>query len=107
MNRLTTAEVAARLGVGKSTVNLWCNQGKFPNAEHVEETRGPVWYIPESDLTNFVKPTPGRPPKQATAAPPTTKSEIRSADMTTQKLNQAFRKATEDEQQTGKKKGKK
>ena len=66
MKRLTTSEVAKRLSVGKSTVNLWCNQGKFPHAESVEESRGPVWLIPESDLDGFVKPTPGRP-KSVTA----------------------------------------
>ncbi len=71
MKRLTTSEVAKRLGVGKSTVNLWCNQGKFPSAESVEESRGPVWLIPESDLDGFVKPTPGRP-KTLPAAPTAT-----------------------------------
>jgi excisionase family DNA binding protein len=63
MKRLTTSEVAERLGVGKSTVNLWCNQGRFPNAVTVEESRGPVWVIPAGDLKDFQKPTPGRPPK--------------------------------------------
>jgi excisionase family DNA binding protein len=66
MRKLTTTEVAQRLGVGKSTVNLWCNQGKFPHAESVEESRGPVWLIPERDLVGFVKPTPGRPPLAST-----------------------------------------
>jgi excisionase family DNA binding protein len=68
MRKLTTTEVAQRLGVGKSTVNLWCNQGRFPHAESVEESRGPVWLIPESDLVGFVKPTPGRPSKTTNAA---------------------------------------
>jgi excisionase family DNA binding protein len=68
MRKLTTTEVAQRLGVGKSTVNLWCNQGRFPHAESIEESRGPVWLIPESDLAGFVKPTQGRPPKPASAA---------------------------------------
>lgn len=63
MKKLTTTEVAERLGVGKSTVNLWCNQGRFPNAENVEESRGPVWLIPESDLAGFVKPKRGAPSK--------------------------------------------
>ncbi len=67
MKRLTTSEVAKRLGVGKSTVNLWCNQGRFPHAENVEEARGPVWYIPETDLAGFVKPSPGRPRKASVA----------------------------------------
>jgi predicted DNA-binding transcriptional regulator AlpA len=65
MKKLTTSQVATRLGVGKSTVNLWCNQGKFPNAESVEESRGPVWLIPETDLNGFEKPKAGRPPKVA------------------------------------------
>jgi excisionase family DNA binding protein len=62
--RLTTTEVADRLNVGKSTVNLWCNQGRFPNAQSESTPRGPVWMIPEGDLKSFVLPTPGRPPKQ-------------------------------------------
>jgi predicted site-specific integrase-resolvase len=61
--KLTTAQVAERLDVSHPTVKLWCRQGKFPNALLEEETRGPVWRIPVSDLTNFVKPTAGRPPK--------------------------------------------
>ena len=61
--KLTTAQVAERLDVSHPTVKLWCRQGKFPNASIVEETRGPVWRIPESDLKNFVRPTAGRPPK--------------------------------------------
>ncbi len=61
--KLTTAQVAERLDVSHPTVKLWCRQGKFPNASLEEETRGPVWRIPVSDLTNFVKPTAGRPSK--------------------------------------------
>ncbi len=61
--RLTTVQVAERLDVSHPTVKLWCRQGKFPNALLEEETRGPVWRIPESDLRNFVRPTTGRPPK--------------------------------------------
>jgi excisionase family DNA binding protein len=60
---LTTSQAAERLGVGKSTVNLWCRQGKFPNAESADTPRGPVWLIPESDLKNFKPPQMGRPPK--------------------------------------------
>ena len=79
MKRLTTSEVAKRLGVGKSTVNLWCNQGKFPHAESLEESRGPVWLIPESDLNGFVKPTPGRP-KSAPANQKTATGQIRASN---------------------------
>jgi excisionase family DNA binding protein len=58
---LTAAQVAERLDVGRSTVNLWCRQGRFPGA-HVEESPvGDYWLIPESDLKNFVPPKMGRP----------------------------------------------
>lgn len=63
MKRLTTAEVAQRLGVAQVTVSVWCNQGKFPNAVREDTPRGPVWLIPEGDLKGFKKPTVGRPPK--------------------------------------------
>ena len=63
MKRLTTSEVADRLGVAQVTVNVWCLQGKFPQATREDTPRGPVWTIPESDLATFVKPTAGRPPK--------------------------------------------
>jgi excisionase family DNA binding protein len=58
---LTTSQVAERLGVGRSTVNLWCRQGKFPNAEARAEVIGNVWYVPASDLENFTSPKMGRP----------------------------------------------
>jgi excisionase family DNA binding protein len=98
MKKLTTSEVAARLGVGKSTVNLWCNQGKFPNAESVEESRGPVWLIPESDLNGFVKPKAGRPPKAKTHVIATP-----AAIDITLKLNKTFRDAREAEEASKKK----
>ena len=66
---LTTTQAAVRLGVGKSTVNLWCRQGRFPNAYAREEARGHVWYIPESDLSNFTMPERGRPPKATQSTP--------------------------------------
>jgi excisionase family DNA binding protein len=61
--KLTTAQVAERLDVSHPTVKLWCRQGRFPNALLEEETRGPVWRIPESDLKGFIPPVMGRPPK--------------------------------------------
>jgi len=83
MKKLTTSEVAKRLGVGKSTVNLWCNQGRFPNAESVEESRGPVWLIPESDLEGFTLPTRGRPSKSKEEAEKSVaKKRIRKKDPT-------------------------
>lgn len=63
---LTTSQVAERLGVGRSTVNLWCRQGRFPNAEARQEVIGSVWYVPVSDLENFTPPKMGRPPKVTT-----------------------------------------
>lgn len=60
---LSTSEVARRLNVGKSTVNLWCQRGLFPNARFEETFRGPVWIIPASDVENFKTPKMGRPPK--------------------------------------------
>ena len=111
--RLTTSEVAARLGVGKSTVNLWCNQGRFPNAEHVEEARGPVWYIPDSDLVGYVKPTKGRPSKSEAngtggkkgVMPATPKfGSIELQTRTTRKLDPKVRRTAEGEM-GGRKKG--
>jgi excisionase family DNA binding protein len=66
MKELTTSQAADRLGVGKSTVNLWCRRGFFPNARSEETPRGPVWLIPESDLEGFEPPKMGRPPKPET-----------------------------------------
>jgi hypothetical protein len=68
MKRLTTADVADHLNVAQVTVNVWCLQGKFPNATREETPRGPVWTIPETDLDGFVKPTPGRPRKAEAAS---------------------------------------
>jgi predicted site-specific integrase-resolvase len=63
MKSLTTAEAAERLGVAQVTVNVWCLRGLFPNAVRQETARGPVWIIPESDVSEFVKPKRGRVPK--------------------------------------------
>ena len=60
---LTAAQVAERLEVGRSTVNLWCRQGRFKGA-HVEESPvGSYWLIPEAALAGFVKPKRGPAPK--------------------------------------------
>ncbi len=63
MSELTTSQAAELLGVGASTVRLWCTQGKFPNARAETTPRGAVWLIPESDLKDFEKPKRGRTPK--------------------------------------------
>jgi predicted site-specific integrase-resolvase len=61
MEKLTTSQVAERMNVGQSTVNLWCRQGRFPNAQRVETPQGGYWLVPQSDLTNFEPPKIGRP----------------------------------------------
>lgn len=61
-SELTPAQAAKRLGVGKSTVQLWCKRGDvFPNARLVETPLGEVYQIPEKDLVNFTPPKMGRP----------------------------------------------
>jgi excisionase family DNA binding protein len=60
---LTAAQVAERLEVGRSTVNLWCRQGKFPGARVEESPVGDYWLIPASDLKDFQPPKRGRVPK--------------------------------------------
>jgi hypothetical protein len=56
---LSTKETAERLGAGESSVRLWCEQGRFPNAQKV----GWAWIVPESDLNGFERQKPG--PKSA------------------------------------------
>ncbi len=99
---LTTDAAAERLNVTPGRVRAMIAAGRLP-----AEKFGFVHMIKASDLKLLEGRKVGRPPKQATAAPPTTNSEIRRADKTAQKLNEAFRKAAEDEQKAGKKKGKK
>lgn len=60
---LTVAQVAERLDVGRSTVNLWCRQGRFPGARVEDSPVGTYWLIPESDLKDFSPPKRGRVPK--------------------------------------------
>lgn len=68
-NELTPAQAAKRLGVGKSTVQLWCKRGDvFPHARLEKTPLGEVYLIPESDLKNFTPPKMGRPAKKKTAA---------------------------------------
>jgi excisionase family DNA binding protein len=63
MKELTAAQAAETLGVGRSTINLWCRQGRFPGARLEESPLGSYWLIPEKDLNGFEKPERGRPPK--------------------------------------------
>jgi len=71
MDEMTTSQAASRLGVGASTVRLWCQQGRFPNARAEATPRGVVWLIPRKDIDVFDRPKRGRIPNaaQATHAP--------------------------------------
>ena len=61
---LTTAQVAERMKVSVHAVRFWIKRGLLPNAYEIEETRGSVWMIPESDISGFEPPKKtGRPPK--------------------------------------------
>ncbi len=60
---LTVREVAERFGAAIPTVTLWCRDGRFPNARQEDTPRGPVWYIPETDLEGVEMRGRGRPPK--------------------------------------------
>jgi len=68
-DELTAAQVAERLEVGRSTVNLWCRQGKFPGARIEASPVGDYWMIPASDLKDFQPPKRGRTPKSSPATP--------------------------------------
>jgi hypothetical protein len=59
---LTVREAAERLGAAIPTVTLMCREGRFPNARQDETPRGPIWYIPVSDLAGIEVRGRGRPP---------------------------------------------
>ena len=66
---LTTKQalkVLAERGIDVSypTVALWVRNGKFEGAKLKEESRGAVWYIPQSAVENIKKPEIGRPVKE-------------------------------------------
>ena len=87
MKRMTTSEVAQKLGVAQVTVNVWCLQGKFPNAAREDTPRGAVWTIPESDLKGFEKPKRGRIPQptSGTEKPATAKANASNGASTSKK----------------------
>jgi len=60
-NLLTTTEIADLLGVARSTVTLWCRQGRFPNVEQVGQGRRKFWLVPDTDVVEFRRPKRGRP----------------------------------------------
>jgi hypothetical protein len=76
-NELTAAQVAERLGMGRSTVNKWCRLGKFSGARQVTSPVGGYWLIPEKSLDGVEPPPLGRPAKAQTA--PATKAKANGA----------------------------
>jgi len=50
---LSTAEVATRLGVHQTTVQLWIRKGHFPNAYKLGLGKNSPYIIPESDIVAF------------------------------------------------------
>ena len=69
---LTVREAAETLGAAIPTVTLMCREGRFPNARQDETPRGPVWYIPVSDLAGIEVRGRGRPAKAKPEANPAT-----------------------------------
>jgi len=60
---LTVKEVAERLESSRSTITLWCREGKFPNAKKIVTRVSEHWEIPASDVKG-VEIKMGRPKKQ-------------------------------------------
>ena len=60
MRLLTTAEVAERLGVHRSRVQVLIKEGRLP-----AQRFGKVYLVDESDLKLVKDRKPGRPPKKA------------------------------------------
>jgi len=87
----TTNEAAAELGVTPARVRQMVLKGTLPAEKFGRDL---VITADALVLAKQRKTAPGPEPRN-------------QAEQTTQKLNQAFRKAAEDEQQAGKKRGKK
>ncbi len=82
MVKLTSAQVAARLGRAHSTIRLWCNRKLFSNAERIDTPNGGYWLIPESDLKDFKEPKQGRPPKSAPSTQKRATGRLRASNGT-------------------------
>ena len=82
---LTVREVAEQLGAAIPTVTLWCRSGRLPNARQVNTPRGPVWYIPESDIESIEVRGRGRPPKPEADHKPTPRGPKRKATETSKR----------------------
>ena len=60
---LTSKQVAKILDCAVSTVNLYCRDGRFPNAKKITQPTGSeYWLIPESDFKGLEIKN-GRPKK--------------------------------------------
>lgn len=68
IQKITVRQFSERTGIGRSTVNLMCKEGKLPGAYQEHSPVGKYWLIPES-LVEVVKPkSRGRPSKDLAAA---------------------------------------
>jgi hypothetical protein len=63
---ITPMEFAERVGRPYQTVMYWLRKNLVPGVEVIQESRGPVYSVPESQVERFKKQGPirGRPPKQ-------------------------------------------
>lgn len=65
---ITTKELAEAVKAPYSTVMRWIQKGKVPGAKLVEESRGPVWYIPRAAVKRFEPSTRDHPQNGAQPA---------------------------------------
>lgn len=63
---ITPKEFAERVGRPYQTVMYWIRQNLVPGVEVVQESRGPVYFVPVEAVNKFKNKGPkrGRPPKQ-------------------------------------------
>ncbi len=97
---LSTTQAAERVGISVARIQTFIWEGRLPAVKV-----GRSYAIDEDDLKLVEDRKVGRPSKAAIDGK--RKDEMKQADRTAQKLNQAFRKATEDGQQASKKKASK
>ena len=63
---LTTADVAAELGVTERTITRWCEAGRFPHAYRLNpEAEKSPWLIPPSDVETVRQEEPAKQKSQA------------------------------------------
>jgi predicted site-specific integrase-resolvase len=62
---LTVIEAAKRLDIPEVTLRSWLKKKIVPGAiKHGSDQRG-MWLIPEASLAKIIRPTMGRPMKEA------------------------------------------